>query len=154
MMNITYDLTGLEPSGTGGLHIHVGMSCDTPDAPGGHFWTPTDAFDVWKDVQYTADGTTVTGSAIVPAGYDFSDNNGHAVVVHSAADSSRVSCGTLSSKAGLHIHTGVTCADASLVGGHYWDNVNIVDDPWNAIKVEIEADGTATGSDTLIVGFD
>jgi Cu/Zn superoxide dismutase len=37
---------------------------------------------------------------------------------------------------GVHIHSGTTCANASLVGGHYW-NVNIfgantTDDPWSA----------------------
>lgn len=30
---------------------------------------------------------------------------------------------------GLHIHTGTTCDDAALVGGHYWD-ADIVEDQW------------------------
>jgi Cu/Zn superoxide dismutase len=37
---------------------------------------------------------------------------------------------------GVHIHTGTTCANASLVGGHYWNTAiyggNTTDDPWTA----------------------
>ena len=32
---------------------------------------------------------------------------------------------------GIHIHEGVTCNNASLVGGHYWDNT-VLSDPWVA----------------------
>jgi Cu/Zn superoxide dismutase len=37
---------------------------------------------------------------------------------------------------GVHIHTGTTCSDAALVGGHYWNKAilgaNTTDDPWTA----------------------
>ena len=32
---------------------------------------------------------------------------------------------------GIHIHSGFTCDDASLVGGHYW-NTDFVRDLWTA----------------------
>ena len=30
---------------------------------------------------------------------------------------------------GVHIHSGMTCGDPDLVGGHYWD-AGAVEDPW------------------------
>jgi Cu/Zn superoxide dismutase len=39
--------------------------------------------------------------------------------------------GLNSPQGGLHIHKGVSCNEASLVGAHYW-NAAITTDPWNA----------------------
>jgi len=65
------------------------------------------------------------------------------------ADTDCVGCG-------IHIHTGTTCDDASLVGGHYRD-VNTVDDPWTTDGgsiYETDSDGFGVGSFPLNAGFD
>mmetsp|Transcript_13136 Transcript_13136/g.15441 ORF Transcript_13136/g.15441 Transcript_13136/m.15441 type:complete len:307 (+) Transcript_13136:222-1142(+) len=31
---------------------------------------------------------------------------------------------------GVHIHSGTSCADHDLVGGHYWDTLQTTNDPW------------------------
>ena len=45
---------------------------------------------------------------------------------------------------GIHIHTGVTCSDASLVGGHYYPGM--ASDPWDYTTYSTEGDGVATVS--------
>jgi hypothetical protein len=57
---------------------------------------------------------------------------------------------------GLHIHTGTTCDDEDLVGGHYWDSSK-VEDPWTTDGGAIytsESDGKAKGKFTLNAGYD
>ena len=58
---------------------------------------------------------------------------------------------------GVHIHTGTTCSDASLVGGHYWDDQGgTVADPWtndNGSVYTTNSDGKAVGSFTLDSGY-
>lgn len=54
---------------------------------------------------------------------------------------------------GLHIHSGTTCADASLVGGHYWDSEGgTVADPWTTTYTSDE-DGMARGQFMLSSGY-
>merc|ERR1719262_1817705 len=42
---------------------------------------------------------------------------------------------------GWHVHSGFTCDDASLVGGHYFDGLN--GDPWLTTKYMSDAKGVA-----------
>ena len=57
---------------------------------------------------------------------------------------------------GIHIHTGMTCEDADLVGGHYWNSTK-VDDPWTADGGSVynsDSDGKALDSFQLNSGYD
>lgn len=61
---------------------------------------------------------------------------------------------------GIHIHTGVTCDNASLVGGHYWGGES--SDPWlttsywsndmGVASVELSVDGFSLGGDYPVAG--
>jgi len=61
---------------------------------------------------------------------------------------------------GIHIHTGVTCDDASLVGGHYYGGDSV--DPWlttsymtnsmGVASVELSLDDFSLGGDYPVAG--
>jgi len=59
---------------------------------------------------------------------------------------------------GIHIHSGTTCDDAALVGGHYWDdNGGTVADPWSTAGGSIyttDSDGFGVGKFSLNAGYD
>jgi len=48
--------------------------------------------------------------------------------------------GTAGNSCGVHIHSGFTCSDASLVGGHYYTGT-VTSDPWTTVAYT-SADGT------------
>jgi len=57
---------------------------------------------------------------------------------------------------GIHIHSGTTCDDAALVGGHYWDSETVTD-PWTAAGGAIyrtNFGGLGFGKFSLNAGFD
>jgi len=54
---------------------------------------------------------------------------------------------------GLHIHEGHTCADANLVGGHYFDSVAHPSDPWAKDFYVADKTGSAEGIITIDFGF-
>jgi hypothetical protein len=82
----------------GGVHIHTGTSCADADAVGGHYWTPTTDADPWTTT-YTSGAASAAGSVTLSSGFQFAGNVNHAVVVHSAADGSRIGCGVLKAAA-------------------------------------------------------
>jgi Cu/Zn superoxide dismutase len=81
----------LQPA-AGGIHIHEGTTCETS---GGHYFNPGTS-DPWTTTYAPAssDGTS-TGGFDLLQDYTLEENLGHAVVVHSAFDGSRISCGVL-----------------------------------------------------------
>lgn len=94
-------LTGLQPSATGGWHVHDGYTCAEATGVGGHLYdarpttanpTPTDP---WNVVTWQAD---LNGAAVIDrtiAGFSMHDSmnvTGHTLVVHDAA-TTRVACG-------------------------------------------------------------
>ena len=87
------------PPDTCGIHIHTGTTCAEP---GHHYWDATDdAPDPWsaaKGTAYKSDSNGKSKGAFdINSGYDYSENVGHAVVVH---DKNGVpfGCGVLSSE--------------------------------------------------------
>jgi len=72
--------------------------------------------------------------------------------------------GTAPNSCGLHIHDGTSCSTASVVGGHWFNNMTIMSDPWayapyTARKCSdvctSETNGTfASGSLTVMYGQD
>ena len=52
----------------------------------------------------------------------------------------------------LHIHTGTTCDDASLVGGHYW-NPDSGHDPWHMTGYNSNSSGDAKGEFVVDSGY-
>lgn len=58
-----------------------------------------------------------------------------------------------SSYGGMHIHTGMSCSDASVVGGHYWTPATDPD-PWNINAMWFsDANGNAVGNFTVSTGY-
>ena len=58
-------------------------------------------------------------------------------------------------RCGIHIHTGTTCDDADLVGGHYWAPAT-AKDPWTTLGVAIygtDESGDGKGSYDLNAGL-
>jgi len=95
-LHVHYNLRGLKANSSGGLHVHVGMSCLLHRAVGGHFWhVAGPRTDPWKDTEWTSNATGVAvGSFVVNSRYDFRQNAGRAVVVHTL-DRTRIGCGIL-----------------------------------------------------------
>jgi Cu/Zn superoxide dismutase len=56
------------------------------------------------------------------------------------------------STGGIHIHSGTTCSNASLVGGHYWTPSN-VSDPWNTVMWTSDAVGAVSAMFTVTTGY-
>jgi Cu/Zn superoxide dismutase len=74
------------PAGTCGIHIHTGTTCEEAE---GHYWDDTDgALDPWTPVggavyESNSKGKS-EGKFFINSGFDYSENVGHAVVVHEA----------------------------------------------------------------------
>jgi hypothetical protein len=60
--------------------------------------------------------------------------------------------GTAANSCGVHIHSGKTCSDASLVGGHYYTG-SVTSDPWTSVAYS-SADGTYTATVDVTTGGD
>jgi len=52
---------------------------------------------------------------------------------------------------GIHIHSGTTCDDAALVGGHFWNADEMSEDPWTAVRYASASESSA-GSAVVALG--
>ena len=96
-------VAGLEPSATGGMHVHAGFTCDDAESVGGHYYDGL-AADPWgANTTYDSDGAGVAFPSMAVAAFSLSGPtrpvDGRAVVVH-AADGTRVACGLLTPTSG------------------------------------------------------
>ena len=103
--NFEFKMKGADldcPSDTCGIHIHTGTTCDDEALVGGHYWDATDnAPDPWTPAGGAVYESNSKGKSMgafgINSGYDYSENVGHAVVVHDK-NGVRYGCGLLSSK--------------------------------------------------------
>ncbi|KAK3281322.1 hypothetical protein CYMTET_10877 [Cymbomonas tetramitiformis] len=141
-IRVTYNLSSLEASKEGGMHIHTGSSCVEASEVGGHYFSPANGSDPWDMTTYSADSSGLAvGSFEISSGHPYDENTGHAFVVH-LSNGTRAGCGTLEAAGyGLHIHEGLACDDA---GGHYWTPASDPD-PWAATLYYPDGEGNAEG---------
>jgi len=100
-LELRYMFDGLEPSTTGGFHIHAGTSCYDENLPGGHFYNMTS--DPWASGSMWASDAMGKGfgNNFLKTGYPLlSDNAAHVIVVH-LADGTKAACGALCPISGL-----------------------------------------------------
>jgi len=100
-IKMVLNLNNLESNEKGGVHIHVGTSCETETDPGGHWWNDeNERPDPWNDVKWESTDDKATNSHTVITGYGDEGNDaleqtiGKTVVVHDAAGT-RIGCGTI-----------------------------------------------------------
>jgi len=100
LLRVTYGLSGLETSTTGGVHVHAGKTCTDHDLVQGHFWDSDGGNnpDPWN-TEWESDGNGMGwGTFDIDSGFNtIADNDGRAIVVHlsSASGSTRAACGVL-----------------------------------------------------------
>ena len=88
-IRISYHLSGLEASTSGGLHIDKGFSCANSLLVLGHYYKGWS--DPWKDIMWNSDSNgDAIGVIVLNSGYSAILNWGHALVVF---DSYGISCG-------------------------------------------------------------
>jgi len=96
IMMVTYNLTGLELSTSGGIHIHEGTSCADADFVGGHYYNDSLSVDPWTTTWTSDSSGDGSASFTIDAGISLNDTYGHAVVIHES-DGTRSACGLLGS---------------------------------------------------------
>lgn len=120
---LSAELSGLEPSTAGGLHVHSGTSCATHEDVGGHYFSSST--DPWTAVVWES-GAHGVASVVGPdlLNYTLRGSNGgvsgdsrylplegHAVVLHDSYGD-RIACGLLAGKAPTPFPT------PSIIGNH------------------------------------
>jgi len=98
IFHFCYDLSGLEDSVEGGIHIHSGTTCENHNEVMGHYWNPNFVEDLWFPAEGAIYSSDSNGNAnacfALSNGYSKSENVDHAVVVHDSSGG-RVGCGLL-----------------------------------------------------------
>ena len=97
-------LTGLEPSATGGWHVHAGFSCGSSYGPSGHYF---DGTDPWLTTSYSSNSLGVAMIDESMSGFSLHRTwpvYGRSVVVHLSAGSgsTRAGCGVIGATASAY----------------------------------------------------
>ena len=97
-ITITGNLTGLEPSASGGIHIHEGNSCSR-SAIGGHLFSKFGVFeDPWIGATYSSNDHGDAAVALTMETFSLQGNEnpvvGHVLIVHDSLGA-EVGCGVL-----------------------------------------------------------
>ena len=99
-------LSGLEPSSSGGIHIHSGFTCDDADYVGAHFFEGLDA-DPWTTT-YTSDASGTATVTLEMSDFSLAGDfpvAGRAVVVH-LSGGDRAGCGVIMATSGEIVTVG------------------------------------------------
>lgn len=95
---IVASLSGLPPSSSGGMHVHVGTSCETDARVGGHFWSvpPTgDIWTTWTTDEWTSDADGMASFTWTGLdGQHFQNIIGRTMTLHDNAGA-RIGCGVI-----------------------------------------------------------
>lgn len=92
-------------------------------------------------------GTTYDGSITL----EFVEDRVSIAYDLSNVDDRCTAVGSEGNSCGIHIHSGTSCIDHLLVGGHYYSS-SLSSDPWSTVVFTAEADGTATGAVQVTYG--
>lgn len=106
---ITGTLSGLSASTTGGIHVHVGFTCEDQDAIYGHYFGDASIVDPWASTTYTSQSQGVASFAYVVSNVTLSRESpiaGRAFVVHDG-DGTRIGCGIVASTSGEVVNLGL-----------------------------------------------
>lgn len=104
---IDYNLAGVEatcatPNASAanscGIHIHSGTSCTNSSSQGGHYYSPADQTDPWKQTYYIANDTVASGTVYVTYGAMSGETLGRVMIVHDYTGA-RVTCSVIAGRA-------------------------------------------------------
>jgi hypothetical protein len=93
----------------------------------------------------------VNGTAVVFVGADGTTIGYGGFATGLQANLSAINCTALNG-CGVHIHSGTSCENMTLQGGHYFAPPNVVVDPWNEERYSSSATGVAFYSDVVRIG--
>jgi FtsP/CotA-like multicopper oxidase with cupredoxin domain len=82
------------PAGSGGWHVHTGLTCDDASLVGGHYY-PGLSVDPWSTVTYYSENGASTVVNQVIQGFTFEELLGHSLVLHQVGTGTRIGCGVL-----------------------------------------------------------
>ena len=145
---------GLEPSTSGGFHIHAGFTCDNADKVKGHYWNPPEAPDPWLPIKYSTDAKGVASISVSIADFSLNDVNpvaGRAIVLHASAKAGklRVGCGVIIPTCDVLVPLGGYPGVGPLYDAYSPKGLLTVSESAHA---EITISGTMVGLETVVTG--